>query len=344
MMPSAITDTISRYHLDDVEIGVNIAEEQGWTSSLALTCRYGPSHNLGSHHAGEKRHDRFDGKTMFSFRYDFSDLGDPSTLSEQADLNCWASGTDDAGWALVSSTGNSELDPWLEAPLNNIGPDLALENVVLEGDLKAGEKIRLSFFVTNGGETLETPFNATIEMVQGDERSMVGRAVFYSMDANTAKSVKRSFTAPEGPWTLEITVDSEGLIWEIDETNNVWSRTVSDSSSGFGAATVMLGGGGLLALVGVGVLLRRRGVGAVEEEKVVAALKATGEARRLQQRTNHLHSLRQNAEDRPAEGGSLLWQITFPWTATRSTKSRQGRGRTHTTGTRSHAHGRPRGR
>ena len=156
--------------------------------------------------------------------------------------------------------------PLAEAPLNNIGPDLALENVVLEG-IGSGRKIRLSFLVTNGGETLETPFNATIELVQGDERSMVGRAVFYSMDANTAKSVKRSFTAPEGPWTLEIIVDSEGLIWEIDETNNVWSRTVSDSSSGFGAATVMLGGGGLLALVGAGVLLRRRGVGAVEEEK-----------------------------------------------------------------------------
>ena len=39
MMPSAITDTISRYHLDDVEIGVNIAEEQGWASSLKLTCQ-----------------------------------------------------------------------------------------------------------------------------------------------------------------------------------------------------------------------------------------------------------------------------------------------------------------
>ena len=75
---------------------------------------------------------------------------------------------------------------------------------------------------------------------------MVGRALFYSMDANTAKSVKRSFTAPEGAWTLEITVDKEGLVWEIDETNNIWNRSVSGSSSGFGAATVLLGGGGLL--------------------------------------------------------------------------------------------------
>ena len=171
---------------------------------------------------------------MFSFRYDFSDLGDPSTLSEQADLNCWAEGADDAGWNLVSASGNSDLDPWLEAPLNNIGPDLALENVELTCELKACEKIRLSFFVINGGEQLDTAFNATIELVQGDERSMVGRSVFYSMDANTAKSVKRSFTAPEGDWTLEITVDQEGLVWEIDETNNVWNRTVSASSSAFG--------------------------------------------------------------------------------------------------------------
>ena len=279
MLPSAITDTISRYHLDDVEIGVNIAEEQGWSSPLSLTCQIRSfAQSWEPITLVRNATTVFDGKTMFSFRYDFSNLGDPSTLSEQADLNCWASGADDAGWDLLSSTGNSELDPWLEAPLNNIGPDLALENVELSGKFEAGENLRLSFFVTNGGETLETPFNATIELVQGEERTMVGRALFYSMDANTAKSVKRSFTAPEGAWTLEITVDKEGLVWEIDETNNIWNRSVSDSSSGFGAATVLLGGGGLLALAGVGVLLRRRGQSHVEEEKVVAALEATGEA------------------------------------------------------------------
>jgi hypothetical protein len=219
----------------------------------------------------------FDGKTMFSFMFDFSKLGDPSMLSEQANLNCWADGTDDAGWALSSSTGNSELDPWLEAPLNNIGPDLGLENVELSGTFEAGEKIRLSFFVINGGEQLPTPFNATIELIQGEERTLVGRSVFYSMDANTAKSVKRSFTAPEGAWTLEITVDQEGLVWEIDETNNIWNRTVQDESGGLGGLTIMLGGGAMFALVGAAVLLQRRGTGTVEEEKVVVALKATGQ-------------------------------------------------------------------
>jgi len=279
ILPSAIGDAISRYHLNDVEIGVNIAEEQGWSSPLTLTCQIRSfAQSWEPVTLVRNATTVFDGKTMFSFRYDFSDLGDPSTLSEQADLNCWAEGADDAGWNLVSASGNSDLDPWLEAPLNNIGPDLALENVELTGELKAGEKIRLSFFVINGGEQLDTAFNATIELVQGDERTMVGRSVFYSMDANTAKSVKRSFTAPEGDWTLEITVDQEGLVWEIDETNNVWNRTVSASSSSFGAMTVMLGGGAVLAAIGATVFLRRRGDGPVEQEKVVAALEATGTA------------------------------------------------------------------
>ena len=278
LLPSAIDDAISRYKLEQVEIGVNIAEDQGWSNELTLTCQI-QSLTKSWDPVSLVRNSTtvFDGKTMFSFMFDFSQLGDPSMLSEQANLNCWADGTDDAGWELSSSTGNSELDPWLEAPLNNVGPDLGLENVELSGVFEAGEKIRLSFFVINGGEQLPTPFNATIELVQGEERTLVGRSIFYSMDANTAKSVKRSFTAPEGTWTLEITVDKEGLVWEIDESNNVWNRTVQDESGGLGGLTIMLGGGAMLALVGGVVLLRRRGASTVVEEKVAVALEATGQ-------------------------------------------------------------------
>ena len=279
MLPSAIEDTISRYKLEQVEIGVNIAENEGWTGELSLTCQV-RSLTKSWEPVSLVRNSTtvFDGKTMFSFMFDFSKLGDPSMLSEQANLNCWAEGTDDAGWELSSSTGNSELDPWLEAPLNNIGPDLGLENVELSGEFEPGEKIRLSFFVINGGEQLPTPFNATIELVQGDERTLVGRSVFYSMDANTAKSVKRSFTAPEGTWTLEITVDKEGLVWEIDETNNVWNRTVQSDSGGLSGVTLMVGGGAIFALIGGAVLLRRRSPSSSEvEEKVMVALEATGQ-------------------------------------------------------------------
>ena len=279
LLPSAIEDTISRYKLEKVEIGVNIAENEGWTGELSLSCQV-RSLTKSWEPVSLVRNSTtvFDGKTMFSFMFDFSKLGDPSLLSEQANLNCWAGGTDDAGWELSSSTGNSELDPWLEAPLNNIGPDLGLENVELSGEFEPGEKIRLSFFVINGGEQLPTPFNATIELVQGDERTLVGRSVFYSMDANTAKSVKRSFTAPEGTWTLEITVDKEGLVWEIDETNNVWNRTVQSDSGGLSGVTLMVGGGAIFALIGGAVLLRRRSPSSSEvEEKVMVALEATGQ-------------------------------------------------------------------
>ena len=279
LLPSAIEDTISRYKLEKVEIGVNIAENEGWTGELSLSCQV-RSLTKSWEPVSLVRNSTtvFDGKTMFSFMFDFSKLGDPSLLSEQANLNCWAGGTDDAGWELSSSTGNSELDPWLEAPLNNIGPDLGLENVELSGEFEPGEKIRLSFFVINGGEQLPTPFNTTIELVQGDERTLVGRSVFYSMDANTAKSVKRSFTAPEGTWTLEITVDKEGLVWEIDETNNVWNRTVQSDSGGLSGVTLMVGGGAIVALIGGAVLLRRRSPSSSEvEEKVMVALKATGQ-------------------------------------------------------------------
>ena len=304
LLPSAIDDAISRYKLEQVEIGVNIAENQQWSNELTLTCQI-QSLTKSWEPVSLVRNSTtvFDGKTMFSFMFDFSKLGDPSLLSEQANLNCWADGTDDAGWELSSSTGNSELDPWLEAPLNSIGPDLGLENVELSGVFEAGEKIRLSFFVINGGEQLPTPFNATIELVQGEERTLVGRSVFYSMDANTAKSVKRSFTAPEGTWTLEITVDKEGLVWEIDETNNVWNRTVQDQSGGLGGLTLMIGGGGMLALAGGAVLIRRRGPSTVVEEKVAVALEATGQSLQSSRETS---SPQQPAQKRRGPPGGKI--------------------------------------
>ena len=137
--------------------------------------------------------------------------------------------------------------------------------------------MRLSFFVTNAGEQLPTPFNTTIELVQGDERTLVGRANFASMDANTAKSVKRSFTAPEGDWSIEITLDQENAVWEIDETNNVWNRTVSGQTSGLGSLTLALGGLGSVVMLAVVVLLRRRKPSGEEEKLIVAAMEATGQ-------------------------------------------------------------------
>lgn len=279
LLPSSISDTISRYHLDNVQVGVNIDEEQTWSSPLTLTCQIRSlAVNWEPITLVRNATTVFNGNTMFSFTYDFSQLGDPSTLSPQATLACWAEGRDDAGFALVSDTGNSELNPWLEAPLNNIGPDLALENVEYTQDVKAGEKVTLSFFVVNGGESLDTPFNASIEILQGDERTLVGRSIFSAMDENTAKSVRRSFTAPEGEWTLQITVDLEQQIWEIDETNNAFTATFTTNAGGL-SWVVLASSGGVLALLAA-ALLKRRSALSVDQEAIKNALVETGEATR----------------------------------------------------------------
>ena len=276
LLSTTISADISRYHLDAVDIGVNILEEQGWSSPVTLNCQIRSlDSNWNVTTMTRNATTVFDGKTMFSFTFDLSQLGDPSTLPQQANLMCWAEGMDDAGWELTSDVGNSDFDPWLEAPLNNIGPDLALENIEMTNDVAAGENVRLSFFVVNEGETLDTAFNVSIELVQGDKRTLIGRSIFSSMDENTAKSVKRSFDAPDGTWAVEITVDQEGLIWEIDETNNVWTKTQTSDAGGFGAVLVAGGGISIVVVAGAFIMLRRRNSESVDEEKLVAALGPT---------------------------------------------------------------------
>ena len=276
LLVSNLASSVSRYHLEAVEIGVNIDEAQGWSSPLTLTCQIRSLESRWEAVTITRNSTTFfDGKTMFSFTYDFSGLGDPSTLSSQATIACWAQGADDAGWDLYSTLGNTELNPWLEATLNNIGPDLKLENIEFEGEFIAGESISISAKVVNAGESLPTPFNVSIELVQGEVRTLVGRSIFYYMDQNTAESIKRSIVVPEGDFTLEITVDKEGLIWELDETNNIWSKEFNGESQGLGAIAITMISFSCLALLGSAVLLKRRGAPEVDEEKVIAAINET---------------------------------------------------------------------
>ena len=100
--PPVILDSsieqLSRYHLDDVGIGVNVDEDVSWSGQLNLTCQI-----LSSEVQWEEvtisslPSNVFQGKTLFSFNFDFSSLGDPSLLSPEANMDCWASGKDDSG-------------------------------------------------------------------------------------------------------------------------------------------------------------------------------------------------------------------------------------------------------
>ena len=82
---------MSRYHLDDIGIGVNIVEDETWSGELGLMCQV-----ISTEVQWEPvtislvPSNVFQGKTLFSFNFDFSEQGDPSLLSPEAHIDCWA--------------------------------------------------------------------------------------------------------------------------------------------------------------------------------------------------------------------------------------------------------------
>ena len=121
--PLLLTSTfsqVSRFDLRQVDIGANIEEPQSWTNGLAMTCQV-TSTTIEWEPITLVREpmDVFDGRTLFSFRFNFSESGQPSLLGSQASLNCWASGIDDAGWDLVAQGTNSQESPWTSISLTS---------------------------------------------------------------------------------------------------------------------------------------------------------------------------------------------------------------------------------
>jgi len=262
ILQSQLTSGISRYHLDNVEIGVNVDEPQSWSSNLSLTCQVrSTEQDWQPVTLSRESSTIFDGKTMFAFNFDFSSLGDPSLLSNQARIACWADGYDDAGWQLDSENGNSELSPWLESTLNNIGPDLELGEIKISGDTSAGSQLSLKVQLINGGENIQQPFNLSIFIVQGDEKTIAARQLLYGLGENTAVTMNSRITAPDGEWTLFISVDDEQLIWELDEENNIWAKDYDGANEGFSTATIVLSSSAILTLIGAALYLKKRSSG-----------------------------------------------------------------------------------
>jgi len=260
LLPSTLTTGVSRYHLDNVEIGVNIAEANSWTDNLTLNCQI-QSLNMEWPVLTLSRESTtiFDGKTMFSFIYNFAEQGDPSTLSTQSNIACWASGSDDAGWGLSASNGNSANNPWLISSLSDIGPDLAISSVTFEGDSSPGSTLRLDMQIFSSGELIEVPFNITISIVQDDVSTIVGRELLSGINGNTAINIRSALTVPNGDWTLVIEVDAEQEIWELSEVNNIWSENYSKQEDGVSGTLIAIStGGGLLLAIGISVVLLRK--------------------------------------------------------------------------------------
>ena len=260
LLDSTLSEGTSRFHLSEVEIGANIEEANLWSANLSMTCQVRSLEIEWSALTLTRASSTvYDGKTMFSFVFDFSALGDPSELSTQANIACWAEGQDDAGFTLQASTGNSELDPWLILPLNSIGPDVAITDVDVTGSTEAGGTMRIGVKLVSLGEAIDEQFNVSIYADSNGERTLVGREVVASIGMNTATTLRSTITVPSGAWTLHVEADAEQAMWEVDETNNAWNRSFEPTTEGMSTGVMLLGGGlGVAVLAGAVVLLRRK--------------------------------------------------------------------------------------
>ena len=252
-------DEISRFELRKVDIGANVEEPQSWTRNLSMTCQVtSTTVNWDPVTLSREPIDVFDGRTLFSFRFNFSESGQPSLLGSQASLDCWASGIDDAGWSLLSQGTNSQESPWTSIPLTSEGPDLQISNVAFDDELVAQSQVTATVQVFNAGERIDESFNVSVYLNEMDSKNLIAQRSFTGLDTSEAGSMRITVDVPEGSWNLNILIDSGEVIPELDEENNYWNQTYDSSSSGFSSTVIVASGSGLGLVALVVVLLRRR--------------------------------------------------------------------------------------
>lgn len=248
----------SRYHLESIGIGVNIVEEVAWTGVLNLTCQISSTGlQWPQQTVSVLPSTVFQGKTLFSFNFDFSNQGDPSLLSPAANIDCWASGKDDAGWDLTSSSGKSLIEPWLTLPLSTIGPNIELVEVKLDGSAEPGNEIRLEIVVKNSGESLQDSFNITVYTISGEEKTLVGKYTQAQITSGQGIIKRVSVVVPDGDWTLEVAVDEEQHIWELNESDNYFSKDYTATEE-LNTGLYIAIGISFVALLVLGLILKRR--------------------------------------------------------------------------------------
>ena len=191
-------EQLSRYHLDDVGIGVNIDEDVSWTGLLDLTCMVSSTElNWDPVTISQEPSSEFQGKALFSFSFDFSNQGDPSMLSPEAQLDCWAEGFDDSGWPLSFTTELGNNQPWISVPLSTEGPNIELIDVKLEGKIEAGKELRAEITVKNSGESLQESFNISVYTIVGDEKTLIGLYSQSQISSGQGVVKRVAVTVPE---------------------------------------------------------------------------------------------------------------------------------------------------
>ena len=266
LLLSSSFNPISRFDLRQVDIGANIEEPQSWTNGLSMTCQVtSTTINWEPITLVREPIDVFDGRTLFSFRFNFSESGQPSLLGSQASLDCWASGTDDAGWDLVSQGTNSQESPWTSISLTSAGPDLQITEVSFDDELIAKNEVTASIQIFNAGERVEDSFNVSVYLNKANSNQLIAQKAFAGLDTSEAGLMRISVEVPTGSWSLNIIIDSDEVVAELDEMNNDWNNTYDSSGEGF-SSTVVVAGGSLLGVVIIALILLRRNKNPTENQ------------------------------------------------------------------------------
>ena len=259
LMPKGDDVSWSRYHLNEVVVGINIKEDTAWTGLLDVTCqvtsteRAWPEVTQSALPSG-----LFEDLILFTATFNFSNVGDPADLDPQASLSCWANGDDDAGRTLEGDADLTASDPWFKATLTSEGPDLELGTVTLTGAIDSeGANVLVAAPVIARSEAIDRPFVVEIVLESDGEETIVVRRSVEGLGADESELVRGSFNVPKGDWTLRVTVDTLGEISELDEEDNTWMYRAQTNGGGSAAAVVVGAGVGMLAIIAV--LMRRRG-------------------------------------------------------------------------------------
>ena len=263
----------SRYHLGNIGIGVNIDEDVSWTGELQLTCQVISTDLEWEPISISMPHSNiFQGKTLFSFNFDFSEQGNPSLLSPEAHIDCWADGYDDAGWRLISETSSPLSEPWLTLQLSTVGPNIELKDVKFEGEPEPGKEIRVEISVKNSGESLQESFNITVYTTSDGERTLVGRFKQSQIDSGQGIIKRVGITVPEGSWTLEIYVDEDQQIWELNEDDNKFLKDFDEPEKLNYSLILGIGSGLMLLILSLIIIIRRRSNKELPSSKDLPAL------------------------------------------------------------------------
>ena len=201
----------------------------------------------------------FDGRTLFSFRFNFSESGQPANLGSQATLNCWAIGSDDAGWQLIAQSSNSEETPWISLPLTSEGPDLQVTKVSFDADFIEGEDVTATIQLFNSGERITDSFNVSVFVINDQGSELVALKQFDGLDTSESTNMRAKFTTPTSNWNLEVIIDSNNSIAELNEENNIWNKGYSSSEEGMSALVIIGSASGVFVIIlGIVLLLYQR--------------------------------------------------------------------------------------